>query len=334
MQIYDKKRELADWIKRRLGAPILKAVPLAPDQLDDCIDFAVEYAGEFMGNVGNKEELAIVFTKPLDDSDSLLPETDQRLIKNHDYINNPTGMTVNISGSRGAILKYKQEYQLPRSVIAVSSAINSGGSHFGALNTGASDDDQSILSVASLNSAFGGLGLGGGIGGIGGGTTSMASASGLFVPSTAPGFGSFGTRGGIRAAGGGIDLVSFTLGMQYLDMVHQMFTVKLRMEFLEQERKVRFSPSPPENGFVVFGVWSRVAEEFMYENTWVKQYALAKAMKQIAFNGKLYDGAAFPGGVKLNFDFYNTEADKEIEKLEKELMDNKWGQPPIGFVVG
>lgn len=333
MKIYDKKRELADWIRRRLGAPILKAVPLAAEQLDDCIDFAVEYAGEHMGGVGNKEEIAIIFTKPEDTSESLLPTTDQRYIKNHDYTNNPTGMTVNVSGGRGAILTYKQEYQLPRSVLAVSDVLNAGGSGFGALNSGATDDDQSILSVASLNSAFGGLGLGG-LGGIGGGTTSMATASGLFVPSTAPGFNSFGSRGGIKSAGGGIDLISFFLGMQYLEMVHQMFTVKLRMEFSPQERKVRFSPSPPSFGFIAFSVWNRITEEWMYENIWVKQYALAKAMKQIAFNGKLYEGAAFPGGVKLNFDFYNTEADKEIEKLEKEIMDNKYGAPPQSFIVG
>ena len=38
MQIYNRKQELADWIRRRLGVPILKAVPLAPVQLDDIID--------------------------------------------------------------------------------------------------------------------------------------------------------------------------------------------------------------------------------------------------------------------------------------------------------
>lgn len=331
MKIYDKKRELADWIKRKLGAPILKAVPLAPEQLDDCIDFAVEYAGEHMGGVGNKEEIAIIFTKPNDDSASLLPTTDLRYIKNHDYTNNPTGMTTNVSGGRGAILTYKQEYQLPRSVLAVSDVLNAGGSHYGAVNSGASDDDQSILSVASLNSAFGGLGLGG-IGGLAGGGNTMATASGLFVPSTAPGFGSFGSRGGAKSAGGGIDLISFFLGMQYLEIVHQMFTVKLRMEFSPQERKVRFSPSPPSHGFVAFGVWNRVIEDAMYENIWVKQYALAKAMKQISFNGQLYSGAKYPGGIGFNFDFYNTEADKEIEKLEKEIVDNKYGTPPSFFV--
>ena len=333
MQIYTGKRELADWIKRRLGAPVLKAVPLSPEQLDDCIDYSVEYANQFMGKVGNKEDIAIVFTKPTDDSASLLPTTDQRLIKNHDYDNNPTGMTTNVSGGRGAVLRYKQEYQLPRDVLALSDVLNAGGSGFGAVNSGASDDDQSILNVASLNSAFGGLGLGG-IGGMGGGGTSMSTASGLFVPATAPGFGAFGSRGGARAAGGGIDLVSFFLGMQYLQMVKQMFTVKLRTEFITQERKVRFSPAPPTNGFVAFGVWTRVVPEFMYENQWVKDYALAQAMKQVAMNISLYDGAAFPGGVKFNASFYNDEGDKRIEKLEKAIDDNRWGDPVIGFIVG
>lgn len=333
MKIYNKKQELADWIRRRLGAPILKAVPLAPEQLDDCIDFAIEYAGEFLGNVGNREDLAIVYTKPADTSASLLPTTDERYIKNLDYEHNPTGMTINVSAGRGGILTYLQEYQLPRSVIALSGVLNTGGGNYGAVNTGAADDEASILSVASMNSAFGGLGLGA-IGGIGGGTTSMSTASGLFVPATAPGFGAFGTRGGVRAAGGGIDLISFYLGMQYLEMVHQMFTVKLRVEFLQQERKVRFSPAPPANGFVVFGVWNRVVEDWMYEHLWVKQYALARCMKQIAFNGKLYGGATFPGGVKLDFDFYDQQADKEIEKLEKEVESNKYGEPPIGMIIG
>lgn len=331
MQIYNEKRELTDWIRRKLGAPILKAVPISPEQIDDCIDYSVQYAGEFMGGVGNKEELAIVFTKPCDPDEDLLPETDNRLIKNSDYKHNPTGTSLDISGGIGGLLIYKQEYQLPRNVVSVGDVLNAGGNNFGALNAGAADDDQSILSVASLNSSFGGLGLGG-IGGIGGGATSMATASGLFVPSTAPGFGAFGTRGGQRAAGGGIDLISFTLGMQYLEMVHQMFTVKLRMTFSSADRTVRFSPAPPTSGFVCFSVYARVADKWLYENLWVRQYALAKCMKQIAFNGQLYSGASFPGGVKLNFDFYNTEADKEIEKLEKEIESNKYGEPPEFFV--
>ena len=331
MQIYNRKRELQDWIRRKLGAPILKAVPLAAEQMDDCIDEACLYAGEFMGGTANKEELAIIFTKPSNLDTPLLSTSDNRLIKNSDYTNNPTATTSNISAGSGSIMIYNQEYQLPRNVLAVTDLINGGGGNPGGNNQGSSNDDQSILDVAVMNSAFGGLGLGG-LGGLGGGTVSMSTASGLFVPSTAPGFGNFGNRGGSRAAGGGIDLISFTLGMQYLEMVHQMFTVKLRMSFLAAERKVRFSPAPPSAGFCVIGVWARVDDEWLYENLWVRKYSLAKCMKQIAFNGMLYKGVKMPGNVEFNWDFYNDQADKQIEILEKEILDNKFGEPPLWFI--
>ncbi len=333
LEIYNKKRELADWIRRKLGSPILKAVPLAPEQLEDCIDEACIFAGTFMGDEANQEDLAIVWIKPCNEDEPLLSSQDTRLIKNNDYLNNPTATTNVISAGVGSILVFKQEYQLPRNVVAVKELIHGGGGRNpGANNAGSPDTDASILEVAMKNSAFGAAGLT--LGGIGGGTTSLATASGLFVSSSSPGFGSFGGRGGQRAAGGGVDLISFTLGMQYLQMVHQMFTVKMRISFNPSTRKVRFSPAPPEMGIVVLNVVTRIEDEWLYENLWVRKYALAKAKKQIAANILLYEGASFPGGVKLNFEKYDAMADAEIEKLEKDIDDNRYGSGPQPFFVG
>jgi hypothetical protein len=328
MQIYNKKQELADWIRRRLGAPILKAVPLAPVQLDDIIDEAVMYGGEHMGGIGNEEQMAIIWTK--DDTEinetNLLQSNDDRSIKNSDIKNNPTSMSINTSA--GAIIRYKQEYQLPRSVIALSDFLSSGGSSkgYGNVNAGASNDDQSLLDTSAWQSAFGNFGLGG-VGGLGGGM-GTATTTGLFVPGGTPGFDAFGTRGGMRGAGGGVDLVSYMMSMQYLEMVKQMFTVKMRMEFLDQQRRIRFSPAPPRDGFLVVGVWARVGEEWMYENLWVRKYACALAKKQIAYNGKLYAGATFPGGVSIDWDFYLSESKEEIAALDEELVNGKYSLPP------
>jgi hypothetical protein len=333
MQIYNKKQELADWIRRRLGAPILRAIPLAPEQLDDVIDEAVLYGGEFMGGIGNEEQLAIIWTKGDCEinTTNLLQDKDNRLIKNSDTKNNPTSMSINTSA--GAIMRYKQEYQLPRNVIALSDFLSSGGSskNYGNVNAGASNDDQSLLDTSAWQSAFGNFGLGG-IGGLGGGM-GTATTTGLFVPGGTPGFDAFGTRGGVRGAGGGVDLVSYMMSLQYLEMVKQMFTVKMRMQFLDQERKIRFSPAPPRDGFIVVGVWARVSEEWMYENMWVKRYACALAKKQIAYNGKLYKDAVFPGGVSIDWDFYLSEAKEEIKDLEEQIRDNTFNTP-IDFFVG
>lgn len=333
MQIYNRKQELADWIRRRLGAPILKAVPLAPVQLDDIIDEAILYAGEHMGGVGNEEQLAIIWTKTDDEINcmNLLQNEDSRMIKNGDVANNPTSMTLNTSA--GAIIRYKQEYQLPRNVIALSDIMNAGGAskNYGNVNAGASNDDQSLLDVSAWQSAFGNFGVGG-VGGLGGGM-STATTTGLFVPGGTPGFDAFGTRGGVRGTGGGVDLVSYYMSMQYLEMIKQLFTVKMRTQFLDQERKVRFSPAPPRNGFIVIGVWARVGEEWLYEHMWVRRYAAALAKKQVAYNGKLYANATFPGGVTIDWDFYLSESKEEIEKLEQELLDGKYGYPP-NFYMG
>jgi hypothetical protein len=332
MQIYNKKQELADWIRRRLGAPILRAIPLAPEQLDDVIDEAVLYGGEFMGGIGNEEQMAIIWTKGdcEIENTNLLQDKDTRLIKNSDIRNNPTSMSINTSA--GAIMRYKQEYQLPRSVIALSDFLSSGGSskNYGNVNAGASNDDQSLLDTSAWQSAFGNFGLGG-VGGLGGGM-GTATTTGLFVPGGTPGFDAFGTRGGVRGAGGGVDLVSYMMSLQYLEMVKQMFTVKMRMQFLEQERKVRFSPAPPRDGFIVIGVWARVSEEWMYEHMWVRRYACALAKKQIAYNGKLYKDAVFPGGVTIDWDFYLAEAKEEIKDLEEQIRDNSFNTPTDFFV--
>jgi hypothetical protein len=332
--IYNKKRELEDWIRRKLGSPVLKAVPLAPEQIEDCIDEACDFAAAHMGNVATQEDLALIWVKPWNEDEPLLSSQDTRLIKNNDYLNNPTATTNVISAGVGSIMVYKQEYQLPRSVVAIGEILHGGGGRNpGANNAGSPDNEQSILDVAVKNAAYGGLGLGG-IGGLGGGTTSLATASGLFTPSSQAGFGGFGTRGGQSPAGGGVDLISFTLGMQYLQMVHQLFTVKMRFQFNPATRKVRFSPAPPCGGLIIVGVVSRIENEWLYENLWIKKYALAKAKKQIAANLLLYDGATFPGGVKLNFEKYDSMADAEIEKLEKEIDDNKWNEPVQPFFIG
>jgi hypothetical protein len=332
MNIYNRKQELADWIRRKLGAPILKAVPLAVVQLDDCIDEAILYGGEFMGGIGNEEQLAVVWTKPELEitNGNLMQTSDTRLVKNGDFAHNPTSMTLNTSA--GAIIRYKQEYQLPRNVIAVSDVMNAGGSsrNYGNVNAGTSNDDQSLLDVSAWQSAFGNFGLGG-VGGLGGGM-GTATTTGLFVPGGTPGFDAFGTRGGQRGAGGGVDLVSYYMSMQYLEMVKQNFTVKLRMQFLDAERKVRFSPAPPRDGFVIIGVVARVSEEWLFENIWIRRYALALCKKQIAYNGQLYKDFKMPGGGSFNFDFYLDQAEKEIEKLEKDLEDGKHSYPPIFFL--
>jgi hypothetical protein len=43
---------------------------------------------------------------------------------------------------------------------------------------------------------------------------------------------------------------------------------------------------------------------------------------------------AFPGGVTINGEKFESEGKEDIEKLEQEIADNKYGEPPNPLFVG
>lgn len=323
MKVYNKKSELADWIRKKLGSPII-TVPISSEQLEDVIDDAVDYATVFLGGVGNEEQFVVICPQ---NCDGAVDRSDP------DYL--PSLEEGNCTNTLGAIsgapfLYYNAEYQLPRNVVAIKPVLpGSGGS---SANTGpgqgATDDDQSILQYYAYGAGIGAVSSLGGTGYAG------AGGSALFLGAGAPGYGSmssFGTRGGSRSGGAGIDLVSFMMGMQYLEMMKQMFTVKLSAQFLEQTRRVRFSPKPGA-GIIILPVWARVADKWMYENIFVRRYALALAKLQVGMNLKLYGNMTLPGGVTLNAEEYTSEGKEEKDNLEEDVVNNKFSEPPDFFV--
>lgn len=303
MKIYNKKQELSDWVRRRLGAPLID-VPLDVTQLDDVIDDAVLYFGEHSGGIGNEEQYIIIDVCEDRDweNNGSIPSLEEGNCDEYD------AKTVAGSGFK----RYQAEYQLPRNVVALMQEFPSGSS--------AMSRDSDLLAYGTTAAGVGAIN---GLGGFG---------SGYFM-----GGANFGTRGGSRGQGSsvGIDMIGFEVAMQYLEMWRQRYTIKLRAQFMEQTRKVRFSPMPMggPSGQIVIGVWARVADEWLYENMWVKQYSLALAKLQVAANMKLYGNMAFPGGVTLNYESFQNEGKEEIEKLEQEILDLKWGYPP-DFIVG
>jgi len=54
-----KKRELANWIRRRLGQPVIDVL-IDTTQIDDQIDFAVDYFGQHAGGIGHEESILLI----------------------------------------------------------------------------------------------------------------------------------------------------------------------------------------------------------------------------------------------------------------------------------
>jgi len=64
MRPYRKKRELANWIRRRLGAPIVDQL-IDTTQIDDLIDQATDYFGEHASGIGNEDSVMLICPEPV-----------------------------------------------------------------------------------------------------------------------------------------------------------------------------------------------------------------------------------------------------------------------------
>jgi hypothetical protein len=315
-----KRAELCEWIRQEMGEPVIDALPLAAQQIDNCIDDAIDYYQLFSGAVGNEEQYVVINTAPL----SILGPCEI------------TGGPFSFCDPTIAapFMQHKAEWQLPKSVIAVANALPGGNGAFGGLSwltTAPSQDiiERGLNTVESLSQTMMGNFVGGGPI-----NTSTNNYIGMFFPGTLYSGGSYGTRGGVRGDGGGMDVITMELGMEYMEMLNQRYRVQVHLEFHFATRKVRIQPPPKTAGAYIIRVWSRVAPEHLYDELFVRQYALALSMMQVGRTLQVYKGMKFIGGVEINGEFFHSEGVRMKEKLEDEMKDNKWGMPPQAFYIG
>lgn len=64
MRPYRKKRELANWIRRRLGAPVIDQL-IDTTQIDDLIDQATDFFGEHAAGIGNEDSVMLICPEPV-----------------------------------------------------------------------------------------------------------------------------------------------------------------------------------------------------------------------------------------------------------------------------
>lgn len=412
MRPYRKKRELADWIRRRLGAPFIN-VMVDTTQIDDCIDHACDFFGEFAGGIGNVESILLInpelvyydgtglesqpgpkkgkWRRPLppflmsltvDQLNNLtldqymtlknqcgtVPTTstpstatsccppnynsstdvyggDDRNPKTNYQIDSEccpkesqgpgpgwcgTGIqpehcfTETDPGDPLAVGPYwvegdttakpqkngylfKTVYPVPSDIIAVGEKLNLG--MFGI--AGANEDNALFSPLAMMMQ--------------GGGSWGMTSAGKTMD-----------NRWGfwMGSGGGYVDIVGYQLGMQYLEMFRQLFTVKTNVMFNEVEHTVTITPPPSTKGVIAVSVIRKVADEAMYGHQWVRNYALALTMIDIGMNVSKYINMTMPGGGAINAELYLTRGDALREKLEKQLTDDHMFNNPVDFFVG
>lgn len=318
--IPQKRAELSEWIRQELGEPVFDAIPIAGIQVENCIDNALDYYQTFAGQFGNETQYVVINTAPL----SVLGPC--ALSGGPFSFCDPS--------IAAPFLQNRAEWQLPKNVISVVEALPGGNGAFDGLSWLTQAPQQDIIerglnaAESMSNVAMGNLMGGGPI------NTSTNNYIGLFFPGTLYSGGAYGTRGGVRGDGGGMDVITMELGMEYMEMLNQRYRVHVRLDFHSASKKLRIAPPPKDVGSYIIQVVAKVAPEHLYDDLFIRTYARALAMMQVGRTLQLYKGQKFVGGVEFNGDFYYNEGKAERDKLEEEVLANKWGEPPQAFYIG
>jgi hypothetical protein len=148
----------------------------------------------------------------------------------------------------------------------------------------------------------------------------------------------FGPRGVFSYLGSGSNdtLLTYDIAQQYNQLVDLRYTIKFQVDFYELEKKIFVVPTPDKkdtNRILPMFCSIRVPDEKCYNHLWVQRYAVALTMEQIGRNLSMYSGVQLPGGGDFNSSFYWDMGTQEKEKLEEELMNGKYGNPPAGSIL-
>lgn len=94
---------------------------------------------------------------------------------------------------------------------------------------------------------------------------------------------------------------------------------------------LRIITSSLNNSKVFLLVEEREDDTTVYNNRWLKQYAVALCKRQWAMNLKKFNAAPLPGGAELNHEGILSDANDEIQRLEEQL-DDEFNLPPSFFI--
>ena len=129
-------------------------------------------------------------------------------------------------------------------------------------------------------------------------------------------------------------LVSWQLAQQYVDMARDLLIPMHIIDFNPYDKKLKITPTPTEDVVGILKVWSTWDFTFtspIYNEIWLKQYALALSKISLGEIRGKFSGTALPGGGTINGDSMRAEGLEEKEKLEENIIE--FDGEPLGWYV-
>ena len=129
---------------------------------------------------------------------------------------------------------------------------------------------------------------------------------------------------------GNIDILSMSIILSRMSMIEHMFNAPINFDWNEYTKKLVFFEDPQHQGSSVALLEVTMKYEpqdidMIYDNQWVKEYAMYQTQLVWGKNVGKFSGALI-GGATINHERIISEALDEIKRLEGELQ-SKWGKP-------
>lgn len=142
--------------------------------------------------------------------------------------------------------------------------------------------------------------------------------------------------GHLNMGGSGMNLTSYHMALEYLDMSSNMLSAEYFTEFDVYTNTLKITPSPSEDMYGVLEVYTKRnfdgATSTIFDEIWIKEYTLALSKMVLGNIWGKYNGMSLPGGGVLNTDAMKSEGLDEKRDLDERLMSDESEplEPSIG----
>lgn len=136
--------------------------------------------------------------------------------------------------------------------------------------------------------------------------------------------------------GNGLALTGYSVALNYLESIEDMFSVKFRVDYRERQSILIVTPQPQQTLVGLLKVYKREAAENLYNHVLVKKIAIAKAKQVWGIALSKLGDMTLPGGgsYKSFADRIWSEGREEEETYTKRLQPFDGESEPVGFMIG
>lgn len=136
---------------------------------------------------------------------------------------------------------------------------------------------------------------------------------------------------------GALDLLNYSMTKQYLEDISRIMTPDVQLRFNKKQHRLYLDIDwsiISDDTYIIIDCYRIVdPSDFpkIYNDYWLKKYLTSSIKKQWGQNLRKFSGVQLPGGITFNGDQLYSDAEKELEEIEKQLRD-EYELPPLGLI--